>query len=86
MGIRNTVGFWIFAGILAAAIATPAGATGNAKTKNLEKHKTSPSGKYQPSLDTLPNVERPGVKKGAPKLTDDEFFRANKIYFERCAG
>ncbi|MGB8275093.1 MAG: nitrite reductase [Alphaproteobacteria bacterium] len=56
--------------------------------KMLEEHKTTPSGQYQPSLDVLgkEKEEAPGEKKGIPKLSEDEFARANQIYFERCAG
>ena len=55
---------------------------------NLKKHQTSPSGKYQPSLDVMPGqkMEQPGQKEGVPTLTKAEFGIANKIYFERCAG
>lgn len=54
--------------------------------KNLEKHKTTPGGQYQPSLDSLKGVEQPGSKPGQPTLTAEEFNRAKTIYFERCAG
>jgi nitrite reductase (NO-forming) / hydroxylamine reductase len=54
----------------------------------LEKHKTTPGGQYQPSLDVMSKekLEEPGTKPGDPHLTDAEFQRANQIYFERCAG
>ncbi len=86
MGWHITKGRWIMAGILAVVMAVPAVADEAPSAKKLEKHKTTPGGQYQPSLDVMPKVERPGVKKGAPKLTDEEFSRANKIFFERCAG
>lgn len=55
---------------------------------DLEKHKTTPPGQYQPSLDVLKEkgLEAPGAKAGVPTLTQAEFDRANQIYFERCAG
>ena len=31
-------------------------------------------------------VEQPGAKPGVPALTAEEFTKANRIYFERCAG
>lgn len=58
------------------------------KPADLEKHKTTPGGQYQPSLDVLgeKNTEQPGTKPGDPNLTKAEFDQANRIYFERCAG
>jgi nitrite reductase (NO-forming)/hydroxylamine reductase len=55
---------------------------------DIEKHKTTPGGQYQPSLDVLgeKGVEQPGTKPGDPQLSKAEFDRANQIYFERCAG
>ncbi|MGD9670534.1 MAG: cytochrome D1 domain-containing protein [Hyphomicrobiaceae bacterium] len=55
---------------------------------DLEKHKTTPSGQYQPSLDVLgeDKLDAPGAKPGVPTLSKDEWSLANKIYFERCAG
>ena len=54
----------------------------------LEKHKTTPAGRYQPSLDVLKEqkIEEPGEKKGVPQLSKEEFTKASRIYFERCAG
>ena len=54
----------------------------------LKKHQTTPSGEYQPSLDTLMQQkgEQPGAKPGVPQLTEEEFQRARQIYFQRCAG
>lgn len=52
----------------------------------LKKHETTPGQQYKPSLDVLDGAEQPGAKPGVPTLTADEFARANKIYFERCAG
>jgi nitrite reductase (NO-forming) / hydroxylamine reductase len=58
------------------------------KPADLEKHKTTPGGQYQPSLDVLgaKPAEQPGTKPGDPQLTKAEFDKANRIYFERCAG
>jgi len=55
---------------------------------DIEQHKTSPGGQYQPSLDVLGQkpTEQPGTKPGDPTLTKAEFDQANRIYFERCAG
>ncbi|MDJ0951723.1 MAG: cytochrome D1 domain-containing protein [Alphaproteobacteria bacterium] len=53
----------------------------------LEKHKTKPGERYEPSLDVLPGEgsERV-VEEGVPALDDKQFARAKQIYFERCAG
>ncbi|NQV22574.1 MAG: c-type cytochrome, partial [Rhodospirillales bacterium] len=58
------------------------------KPESMKKHDTSPGGKYVPSLDVLKDVpmEAPGSKPGVPTMSEDEFARANQIYFERCAG
>ncbi len=56
------------------------------KSEDLKKHETQPGERYEPSLDVLPEMEAPGAKPGVPTLTQDEFNRANLIYFERCAG
>ena len=55
---------------------------------DVQQHKTTPGGQYQPSLDVMggQKVEQPGVKPGDPALTKAEFDRASQIYFERCAG
>ncbi|KAB2912452.1 MAG: nitrite reductase [Hyphomicrobiaceae bacterium] len=55
---------------------------------DIEKHKTTPSERYQPSLDILKDKagEEAAAKPGVPRLTAAEFGRANQIYFERCAG
>ena len=55
---------------------------------DLQKHETSPGGKYEPSLDVMKDepVEQPGAKPGVPTLTQAEFEQANEIYFQRCAG
>lgn len=58
------------------------------KPADIQQHKTTPGGQYQPSLDVLGGkpVEQPGTKPGDPQLTKAEFDKANRIYFERCAG
>ena len=57
-------------------------------TEDLKKHDTTPGEKYEPSLDVLQEEElqAPGQLPGVPTMTDEEFSRAKKIYFERCAG
>jgi len=80
-----------FAALAVAAAPTgfmtgPAAAAGKPDPDNLKKHETSPGGQYKPSLDVLEGADQPGAKPGAPVLSADEFKRANKIYFERCAG
>ena len=58
------------------------------KPADIQQHKTTPGGQYQPSLDVLgeKGTEQPGTKPGDPQLTKAEFDKANRIYFERCAG
>ncbi|MGB8400051.1 cytochrome D1 domain-containing protein [Bradyrhizobium sp.] len=55
---------------------------------DIQQHKTTPGGQYQPSLEVLGEkaTEQPGAKPGEPVLTKAEFDKANQIYFERCAG
>jgi len=53
-------------------------------SEKLKQHETTPGGQYQPSLE-LPSGQ-PGTIAGAPSLTAEQFDRANRIYFERCAG
>ncbi len=66
----------------------PAVAEEKPAQSELQKHDTSPGGKYEPSLDVMKDlpVEQPGSKPGDPTLTPDEFKLANEIYFQRCAG
>ena len=51
-------------------------------------HPTGPEAAYEPSMSTLGQlkVEIPGRKEGDPVITQEEYQRANQIYFERCAG
>ena len=55
---------------------------------DVQQHKTTPGGQYQPSLDVMgeQKLEQPGIKPGDPQLTKAEFDQASRIYFERCAG
>ena len=55
---------------------------------DLQQHRTTPGGQYQPSLDVLGEkpLEQPGTKPGTPVLSKAEFEQASRIYFERCAG
>lgn len=57
-------------------------------TSILKKHKTTPGGRYVPSINVLPGqkMQPPGARLGTPTLSTKEFARAKKIYFERCAG
>ena len=73
--------------VLSLGLALPAAAQ-SPSPADVEKHKTTPGGKYEPSLDVLKEgeLEAPGAKEGVPSLTQEEFNRANQIYFERCAG
>jgi nitrite reductase (NO-forming)/hydroxylamine reductase len=65
-----------------------AGAADTVTKDDLSKHNTSPGGKYEPSLDVLKDLEmtQPGQQPGVPILTEEEFARANQVYFQRCAG
>jgi len=63
-----------------------ADAAQKADPNQLKKHETTPSQQYKPSLDVLKGADQPGAKPGVPVLTTEEFAKANKIYFERCAG
>lgn len=51
-------------------------------------HTDGPAAAYEPSMTTLGQikVEIPGRKDGDPVMTQEEFQRGTKIYFERCAG
>ena len=51
-------------------------------------HASDPAAAYEPSMTTLGQikVEIPGRREGDPVMTEDEFQRGTKIYFERCAG
>jgi nitrite reductase (NO-forming)/hydroxylamine reductase len=66
----------------------PSSAQQKPNAADLQKHKTTPGEKYEPSLDVLKEkqLEAPGAKPGVPSLTQEEYNRANQVYFERCAG
>jgi len=83
--IRRTMAVLAAVGAITLSMAV-ADAAQKANPDNLKKHKTTPSQQYKPSLDVLESVEQPGAKSGVPILTKEEFSKANKIYFERCAG
>jgi nitrite reductase (NO-forming)/hydroxylamine reductase len=53
---------------------------------DLQQHKTTPGGQYQPSLDVLGGKPIERAEPAAPTLNKAEFDKANQIYFERCAG
>ncbi len=86
-GIRLSLLFGVATTLLAGA---PAFAQEQQKPKpsDVQQHRTTPGGQYQPSLDVLGEkpVEQPGTKPGDPVLTKEEFQQASRIYFERCAG
>ncbi|MDJ0980950.1 MAG: cytochrome D1 domain-containing protein [Kiloniellales bacterium] len=73
--------------VLSLGLALPAAAQ-SPSPADVKKHETTPGGKYEPSLDVLKEgeLEAPGAKEGVPSMTQEEFNRANQIYFERCAG
>jgi nitrite reductase (NO-forming)/hydroxylamine reductase len=85
--MRGTVAtVLVMAGI--AIGAQPGFAQQQPTTSDLEKHKTQPQDRYEPSLDVLKDVPTgpPGERPGVPALSAEEFERAKQIYFERCAG
>jgi len=53
---------------------------------DIEKHRTTPPGRYEPSLDVLREKEVARPEPDVPTLSKAEFNQANRIYFERCAG
>ncbi|HZR88090.1 MAG TPA: cytochrome D1 domain-containing protein [Bradyrhizobium sp.] len=86
-GIAVTSGVFLGSITTAHAQAQPA-TPATPKPADIEQHKTTPGGQYQPSLDVLgaKPTEQPGTRPGDPNLTKAEFDQANRIYFERCAG
>ncbi len=55
--------------------------------ETVEKHKTTPGERYEPSLDVMPGDDSERIEEaGVPALNDKEFARAKTIYFQRCAG
>lgn len=85
MGVAGAVGIF-FLGIPTSTFAQQQPA--KPSPADLQQHRTTPGGQYQPSLDVLGEkpTEQPGVKPGDPALTKAEFEQASRIYFERCAG
>jgi nitrite reductase (NO-forming)/hydroxylamine reductase len=81
---------WLATSAAAVALLVAGGALAQQKPTpaEVEKHKTTPPGQYEPSLDVLKEkgLEAPGAKPGVPALSKAEFDRANEIYFQRCAG
>jgi nitrite reductase (NO-forming)/hydroxylamine reductase len=55
---------------------------------DVEQHRTTPPGQYQPSLDVLGEkpVEEEDDERQGQRLSRADFHQANRIYFERCAG
>jgi nitrite reductase (NO-forming)/hydroxylamine reductase len=51
-------------------------------------HADGPAAAYEPSMTTLAeiSVEIPGRRPDDPVMTQEEFQKGTKIYFERCAG
>ncbi len=85
--LRNTTIITAF--VLPLSLAGPISvAHSEDKPADLKQHDTTPGGQYQPSADSLAGekLEQPGSKPGDPKLTEEEFVQANKIFFQRCAG
>jgi len=71
----------------ALAIASGASAADKPKPADIEKHKTTPGGQYEPSLDVLKgDSPAPGQVPGIPALSKADFNKAKQIYFQRCAG
>jgi nitrite reductase (NO-forming)/hydroxylamine reductase len=73
---------------VALALSVASAGAAEVKTEELKKHDTTPGEKYEPSLDVMKDeaVTPPGTVPGVPSLTEEEFARANEIYFQRCAG
>jgi nitrite reductase (NO-forming)/hydroxylamine reductase len=63
-------------------------ATAQTKMKPGEVHKTKPGERYEPTLDVLQQekAKLPGAEPGIPSLSEAEFNKGKKMYFERCAG
>ena len=82
------LGLGLTALIAVSLAASPASAQDKPGAKTLKKHQTTPGDQYKPSLDVMRDqaIEQPGTKPGQPQLSTEEFNRAKRIYFERCAG
>jgi nitrite reductase (NO-forming) / hydroxylamine reductase len=72
-----------------AAVEAPAAGEGvQVDEEDLRQHQTTPGRQYIPEHNVLgaTPMEQPGAKPGVPEMTEQEFARANEIYFQRCAG
>jgi nitrite reductase (NO-forming)/hydroxylamine reductase len=83
--LRSAVGLAIAASV---ALALNVQAAEQPKPEDLKKHETQPGERYEPSLDILQDegTKLPGAEPGIPSLSEAEFNKAKRIYFERCAG
>jgi len=83
--LRTTLGIALASAVMFALSAQAAEAP---KPEDIKKHETTPGERYEPSLDILQGegAKLPGAEEGVPTLTEAEFIRAKRIYFERCAG
>ena len=79
---------WGSAALALGLLAGPSFAQDAPAPADLEDHTTGPAAMYEPSMTTLGElkVEIPGRRPDDPVMTDEEFQKATKIYFERCAG
>ena len=79
---------WRVTLLSSAAIALGLAASGAIAQEKPKDHADKPADMYVPSMTTLGEiqVEIPGRKPDDPVMTDEEFQRSTKIYFERCAG
>ncbi len=73
---------------LSAAMTLGLAVTGASAQEKPKDHADTAADMYVPSMTTLGEiqVEIPGRKADDPVMTDEEFQRSTKIYFERCAG
>ncbi len=78
--------FWTGLALVAALLFAADIATAADKPDPKKSHATEPGAKYVPSLDILQSTKVPGAEPGIPTVTEEEFFRAQTIYFQRCAG
>ena len=69
------------AAVAAALTLGLAAGTAWAEGKHTEGEKVLPFGPSEPM-----ETEKPGIKPGVPVMSDVEFDRGQKIYFQRCAG
>ncbi len=86
---RALTAFAVVASFAAAdvLVADTAFAAEKPSKETVEKHKTTPGERYEPSLDVMPGEDSKRIKEaGVPALNDKEFTRAKTIYFQRCAG